>query len=104
MDLFKFLESFCIFLCFIFWIVFCLLFYFFHFLCGFLDDIRACSDLIVTRVNPEKFTLDIVGTVNAVRNAKFMLATQMEYVDKQIEIEANERQAREKLYEVRKQV
>jgi hypothetical protein len=58
----------------------------------------------VTRVNPEKFTLDIVGTVSAVRNAKFMLATQMEYVDKQIEIEANERQAREKLYEVRKQV
>lgn len=28
----------------------------------------------------------------------------MEYVDKQIEIEANERQAREKLQEVRKQV
>jgi hypothetical protein len=41
------------------------------------DDIRASSDLIVTRVNKEKFTLDIVGTATAVRNAKFMLPTQV---------------------------
>jgi len=68
-----------------------------------LNDIKTTSDLIVARVNQEKFTLDIVGTVSAVRNAKFMLPTQMEYVDKQIEIEANERQAREKLSQVRKQ-
>jgi hypothetical protein len=31
----------------------------------------------VTRVNKEKFTLDIVGTATAVRNAKFMLPTQV---------------------------
>lgn len=41
------------------------------------DEIRATSDLIVTRVNKEKFTLDIVGTATAVRNAKFMLPTQV---------------------------
>jgi hypothetical protein len=41
------------------------------------DDIKAMSDLIVTRVNKEKFTLDIVGTVAAVRSARFMLPTQV---------------------------
>ena len=40
-------------------------------------DIKAGSDLIVTRVNQEKVTLDIVGTVSAVRSAKFMLTTQV---------------------------
>ena len=39
------------------------------------DDIKTGSDLIVTRVNKEKFTLDIVGTVQAVRSARFMLST-----------------------------
>uniref|UniRef100_A0A7S3M9F7 K Homology domain-containing protein n=1 Tax=Spumella elongata TaxID=89044 RepID=A0A7S3M9F7_9STRA len=70
---------------------------------GFLHDIKTGSDLIVTRVNSEKFTLDIVGTLQAVRSARFMLSTQLEYVEKQIEIEASERAAREKLQQMRKQ-
>lgn len=68
-----------------------------------LNDIKTVSDLIVARVSKENNSLDIVGTVPAVRSAKFMIGTQLEYVDKQIEIEAMERESRNRLYDMRKQ-
>jgi hypothetical protein len=59
---------------------------------------------MVAKVNRETLKLDVVGTGPAVQTAKFLLATQLEYIDKQIEIEMNEREARDKLNAVRKQV
>jgi hypothetical protein len=59
---------------------------------------------MVAKVNRDTVKLDVVGTTPAVQTAKFLLATQLEYIDKQIEIETNEREAREKLNAVRKQV
>ncbi len=59
---------------------------------------------MVAKVNRENCKLDVVGTNASVQTAKFLLSTQLEYIDKQIEIEANEREAREKLNAVRKQV
>jgi uncharacterized protein (UPF0218 family) len=59
---------------------------------------------MVGKVNRETSSLDVVGTVTSVQSAKFLLGTQLEYIDKQLEIEANEREAREKLHAVRKQV
>jgi len=55
------------------------------------------------QVNMEKLTLDMVGSSGAVRNARILLPTQLEYVEKQIVLEGTERQARQKLQEVRKQ-
>jgi hypothetical protein len=59
---------------------------------------------MVAKVNRDSCKLDVVGTNASVQTAKFLLSTQLEYIDKQIEIEANEREAREKLNAVRKQV
>ena len=46
----------------------------------------------------------IIGTASAVRSVRMMLETQMEYVEKQIEIEMTERKAREDLYAFKRQV
>ena len=69
-----------------------------------LDDLKNGSGVMVGKVNRDTCKLDVVGTNPSVQTAKFLLATQLEYIDKQIEIEANEREAREKLNAVRKQV
>mmetsp|Transcript_4701 Transcript_4701/g.6442 ORF Transcript_4701/g.6442 Transcript_4701/m.6442 type:complete len:690 (-) Transcript_4701:441-2510(-) len=70
---------------------------------GVLADIKSISNLVAAKVNFEKGTLDVIGVHSAVRSARLMIATQLEYVDKQIEIEQNERNVREKLQAVRKQ-
>jgi len=70
---------------------------------SYLLDIKTCSDLMLVKVNMEKLTLDMVGSSGAVRNARILLPTQLEYVEKQIVLEGTERQARQKLQEVRKQ-
>lgn len=67
-------------------------------------DLKNSSNLMVAKVNRDKSSLDVVGTASAIQAAKVLLATQLEYVDQQIKIEANEREAREKLTQVRKQV
>lgn len=65
---------------------------------------KASAELMVAKVNREKNTLDVVGVSSAVIMARCLLETQLEYVEKQIEIENSEREAREKLLAVRKQV
>ncbi len=58
---------------------------------------------MVAKLNRDELQLDIVGTVPAVQMAKCLWSTQLEYVDRQIEIEEDERQVREQLHAVRKQ-
>jgi predicted PilT family ATPase len=67
-------------------------------------DLKTSANLIIVKINREKSSLEVVGIRPAVQMAKFLLDTQLEYVDREIEIEANEREAREKLVAVRKQV
>ncbi len=69
-----------------------------------LVDLRTSSNLMVAKLNRDELQLDIVGTVPAVQMAKCLWSTQLEYVDRQIEIEEDERQVREQLHAVRKQV
>jgi polyribonucleotide nucleotidyltransferase len=69
-----------------------------------LGDLKTTSNLMVVKLNIEGKSVDFVGTAPAIHMAKVLLSTQLEYVDKQIEIEHNEREAREKLQAVRKQV
>lgn len=59
---------------------------------------------MVAKLNREDLRLDIVGTIPAVQMAKCLWSTHLEYVDRQIEIEEDERQVREQLHAVRKQV
>lgn len=69
-------------------------------------DLKTAAGLILARVSRTEGAapaLEVVGTSSAVTMARYLLATQLEYVDKQIEIEANEREARDKLFAVRKQ-
>lgn len=61
---------------------------------------------MVARVVKEKnkCSLDVVGILSAVNSAKLMLTTQLEYIDRQIEIENSEKSTREQLSAMRKQV
>jgi len=68
-----------------------------------LADLKKDANLMVARINKDSNSLEVVGTNSSVQLTKFLLATQLEYIDKQIEIEGSEREAREKLYAVRKQ-
>jgi hypothetical protein len=52
----------------------------------------------IYQVDREANTLIIIGTNSAIRSVRLMLDTQMEYVDKQIDIEHTEKKAREDLY------
>lgn len=70
---------------------------------GIIGDMKASAELMVAKVNREKNTLDVVGVSSSVVMARCLLETQLEYVEKQIEIENSEREAREKLLAVRKQ-
>lgn len=58
---------------------------------------------MVIKVNPESRSIDFVGTRPSISMAKVLLLAQLEYIDKQIEIENNEKEAREKLNAMRKQ-
>ena len=58
---------------------------------------------MVARADREDSCLVVIGTSAAVRSVRMMLETQMEYVEKQIELEMTERKAREDLYAFKRQ-
>lgn len=55
------------------------------------------SDVLLARIDPKFGYLDLIGTIPAVKSAKLMLTTQLEYIDKQIEIDTAEKTARNQL-------
>eukprot|EP01033_Poteriospumella_lacustris_P004742 gene4743-3399_t len=64
---------------------------------------NVVASLMLSKLNVESCSIELIGTHQAVDTAKLLLTTQLEYIDKQIEIENTERNAREKLHAVRKQ-
>ena len=70
---------------------------------GSLTDIKTAADLMVAKVDREKNQLVVIGTGPAVRSARTFLATQLEYINKQIGIETTVQSTREQLFSFKKQ-
>ena len=70
---------------------------------GSLTDIKTAADLMVAKVDRDKNQLIVIGTGPAVRSARTFLATQLEYINKQIGIETTMQSTREQLFSFKKQ-
>lgn len=68
-----------------------------------LNDIKSASNLMVTRIDYDRNGLVVVGIASAVRTSRIMLSTQLEYIDKQIDLHNAERNTREALTSMRQQ-
>jgi hypothetical protein len=86
-------------------------------------DIKNTAELVACRLDREKATLFVVGTHAAVRSSSILLdaqvilhvvrsdrsmfmfiGEQLDYIDKQMEIVSTERNARDQLYSIKKNV
>lgn len=67
-------------------------------------ELRTSAGLMLAKINFDTHSLEMIGTHQSVSMAQLLLSTQLEYIDKQIEIENSERAAREKLHAARKQL
>jgi hypothetical protein len=66
-------------------------------------ELRSSASLMLAKFHYDSQCIEMIGTHQSVEMGKLLLTTQLEYIDKQIEIDNSERSAREKLQAVRKQ-
>jgi hypothetical protein len=70
---------------------------------GALEDIKNASDLVTARFDKSTNKLIIIGTQSSINSAKMLLNVQLEYINKEIIIQSNEKAARDQLFAFKKQ-